>query len=317
MVPVVAGSSPVRHPPFWLGEQDAPSHRAKLLGARPRSSADRAGAFEAPCGGSIPPGAIVIRRAIAPIEQLSYSRAMGLRAIVWATVSVSILAVASVSGARAVGASGSRWTSRQAETTISTTIWPDHRIVVGQTCVGIDPVRRGTAELSTQLVCLMNVFLRPSRIPLKRWDSLGSAFRRHDIPAVYALLGVPAGSDVANVNAAAARWGLRTSHPRTVGVAVSSASAWMPTRPALSVREFGPAVRVRHQLLAALPAVEAYYVEHGTYAGLSVTKLRKIDANVSAALKIVVATKLRYCVQLGAPTWFARGPYAAVNLGHC
>ena len=64
--------------------------------------------------------------------------------------------------------------------------------------------------------------------------------------------------------------------------------------------------------------VEAYYYDHNkTYAGLSVAKLQKIDANVSAALKIVVATKAHYCVQLGSPTWFARGPYTAVNLGHC
>ena len=235
----------------------------------------------------------------------------------WATLGVSILAVVSAGGAHGFVASGSRWTSARAESTVATTTWPDHRIVVGQTCVGIDPIRRGSAELSTQLVCLMNVFLRPTRISLKRWDTMGAAFRRHDIPAVYALLGVPVGSNLATVNAATARWGLRTSHPVTVGVAVRSASAWAARRPALSVRQFGPAVQVRHQLLEALVVVEAYYFDHKTYAGLSVAKLRKIDANVSTALKIVVATKAHSCVQLGSPTWFARGPNAAVNLGHC
>ena len=51
VVPVVAGSSPVRHP------RDYPP------GTRPRSSADRAAGFEPACGGSTPPGAIVARRA--------------------------------------------------------------------------------------------------------------------------------------------------------------------------------------------------------------------------------------------------------------
>ena len=72
------------------------------------------------------------------------------------------------------------------------------------------------------------------------------------------------------------------------------------------------------KLVASLGGkVEAYYFDHGTYAGLSVTKLRKLDANVSGALEIVVASKSGYCVQLGTPSWFARGPVAAVNLGHC
>ena len=260
----------------------------------------------------------MMRSAIPAVKNRSYRRAVGWSPIVWATVSVSMLAVVSAGGARGLSATSSRWTSTQAESTIASTTWPDHRIVVGQTCVGIDPIRRGTAELSTRLVCLMNVFLRPTRISPKRWDTMGAAFRRHDIPAVYALLGVPVGSSVTTVNAAAARWGLRTSHPVTVGVAVRSASGWAATRPALSVRQFEPAVQVRHQLLSALVVVEAYYYDHNkTYSGLSVAKLRKIDVNVSAALKIVVATKAHYCVQLGTPTWFARGPNAAVNLGHC
>ena len=151
-----------------------------------------------------------MRSAIPAVKHPSSSRAMGWRAIGWATVGAPILAVASVAGAHGFVASGSRWTSAQAESSMATTTWPDLRIVVGQTCVGIDPIRRRTAELSTRLVCLMNVFLRPARISLKRWDTMGAAFRRHDIPAVYALLGVPVGSDVATVNAAAARWGLRT-----------------------------------------------------------------------------------------------------------
>ena len=52
VVPVVAGSSPVRH-------------LSTLHGVRPRSSADRAAGFEPACGGSTPPGAI---RPLAPMR---------------------------------------------------------------------------------------------------------------------------------------------------------------------------------------------------------------------------------------------------------
>src|SRR5439155_12412870 len=55
VVPVVVGSSPIRHP---SPPRRTPSGRRLTCDPRPRSSADRATDFESVCGGSTPPGAI-------------------------------------------------------------------------------------------------------------------------------------------------------------------------------------------------------------------------------------------------------------------
>src|SRR5205823_7387854 len=54
VVPVVVGSSPIRHP---SPPRRTPSGRRLTCDRRPRSSADRATDFESVCGGSTPPGA--------------------------------------------------------------------------------------------------------------------------------------------------------------------------------------------------------------------------------------------------------------------
>jgi hypothetical protein len=242
---------------------------------------------------------------------------MRLRAMAYSLGITALVVVALTDGASAHGFSGARWTSARAESTMSAATWPDHRIVIGQTCVGIDPVDRGTAEISAHLACRLNIYLRPATVPLARWDTMAAAFRRHDIATVYALLGVPVGSSAAMVQAAAEKWGLKSVRAVAVGVAVRSASSWAPTRSAIPAGSFDLALQQRRELLAAIPAVEAYNADHGSYAGLSLAKLRKIDSNESALLRIIVATKTAYCVQLGTPTWFERGPGGAPTLGHC
>jgi len=243
---------------------------------------------------------------------------MRLRALAYTAGIMAIVVVALTPGAEGHGFAGARWTSARAESTMSVATWPDHRIVIGQTCVGTDPVDRGTTEISAHFACRLNIYLRPASVPAGRWDTMAAAFRRHDIATVSALLGIPAGASAATANAAAEKWGLRNVHAVAVGVAVRSSSAWAPTRSAISVGSFDLALQIRRQLLVGIPAVEAYYADHGTYAGLSVGKLRKIDTNVSTSLRIVVATRTNYCVQLGAPTtWFVHGPGGAPTLGHC
>jgi hypothetical protein len=146
---------------------------------------------------------------------------------------------------------------------------------------------------------------------------MGAAFRSHDIAKVYLLLGVPTGSSASVVNAAAEKWGLRNAQPVTIGVAVLSATRWSRTPSPISAGRFNAALRARKDLLGAIPVVEAYYADNHTYAGMTLSKLRKIDVNVIGALRIVSATKARYCVQVGPPTWFEHGPGAAPTFGHC
>jgi hypothetical protein len=242
---------------------------------------------------------------------------MRWRAIACSAGLMAIAVVAPTHRAEGHGFSGARWSPARAESTVSAATWPDDRIVIGQTCVATDPVYRGTTEIAAHFACRLNVYLRPVAVPVGRWDTMAAAFRRHDIATVYALLGIPVGSSPATVNAAAEKWGLKSVQTVAVGVAVRSASSWAPTRSAISVDAFSLALQDRRQLLAAIPAVEAYYADNGTYAGLSVAKLRKIDSTVSTTLRIVVATKANYCVQLGPPMWFVHGPGGAPTLGHC
>jgi hypothetical protein len=46
-----------------------------------------------------------------------------------------------------------------------------------------------------------------------------------------------------------------------------------------------------------VPSIEAWYADHGTYAGMTVNKLRtQYDYGISLDVKIVRATKKAYCV---------------------
>jgi hypothetical protein len=71
---------------------------------------------------------------------------------------------------------------------------------------------------------------------------------------------------------------------------------------------------------AAIPAIEAWNADHGTYAGMTVEKLRaKYDYGVSPDLKIVRATKTSYCVQatVDDETYSFRGPQGTLAPHGC
>ena len=46
----------------------------------------------------------------------------------------------------------------------------------------------------------------------------------------------------------------------------------------------------------AIPAVEAYYADHGTYKGVTLGKLRQYDAAVTG-VRVVRATAASYCLE--------------------
>src|SRR5713101_4090152 len=57
---------------------------------------------------------------------------------------------------------------------------------------------------------------------------------------------------------------------------------------------------------SAMPAIEAYYADHGTYAGITLAKLRKLDRNLSS-IEIAWATKTGFCVQVNVFGSWANG----------
>jgi hypothetical protein len=74
----------------------------------------------------------------------------------------------------------------------------------------------------------------------------------------------------------------------------------------------------RLEVVSAVPASEAYHADHGTYAGMSVAKLRR--AYDSSLKNIVVrkVTRSRYCIESTLkPFVHYDGPSGAVRRGRC
>ena len=76
---------------------------------------------------------------------------------------------------------------------------------------------------------------------------------------------------------------------------------------------------VLQQLLAAIPAVEAFYVDHKTYAVVTFAGLRVIDPNVSEQIAFRRATDATHCAQItdGQIEWSKRGPGGAPRPHAC
>lgn len=68
----------------------------------------------------------------------------------------------------------------------------------------------------------------------------------------------------------------------------------------------------------AVPAIEAYWADHGTYAGMTLAKLQQIDAGIRA-ISIAYATATRYCIQstVGSVTYHYAGPAGPAAPGPC
>jgi hypothetical protein len=71
---------------------------------------------------------------------------------------------------------------------------------------------------------------------------------------------------------------------------------------------------------AAIPAIEAYYADNGTYVGMTVRKLRATyDYGIPPDLEIVRAMTARYCVQntVAGETYSYHGPGGPLARGGC
>ena len=70
---------------------------------------------------------------------------------------------------------------------------------------------------------------------------------------------------------------------------------------------------------AAVPSVEAYFADNGTYAGLTRTTLRLIDPSVNIEV-IGTANATSYCVRdadVAAPNYFKQGPGGGIITTAC
>jgi hypothetical protein len=68
----------------------------------------------------------------------------------------------------------------------------------------------------------------------------------------------------------------------------------------------------------AIPAVESWYVDHGTYLGMTAAKLRRAYDLSIRNVAVRTATKTQYCVQTTlAPAVHYAGPHGSVRTGAC
>jgi hypothetical protein len=82
---------------------------------------------------------------------------------------------------------------------------------------------------------------------------------------------------------------------------------------------FAPEETAQANVRSAIPALEAWYADHGTYQGATLAKLRSTyDASLSQ-VKIVRATRATYCVEGAAAgaVYSKDGPAAEIVEGYC
>jgi hypothetical protein len=73
-------------------------------------------------------------------------------------------------------------------------------------------------------------------------------------------------------------------------------------------------------LRSAVPAIEAWRLDHGTYAGMTVAELRtQYDNGIPSGVRIIRAGKKSYCVEsaAGGDTWSYTGPRLGFREGGC
>ena len=69
---------------------------------------------------------------------------------------------------------------------------------------------------------------------------------------------------------------------------------------------------------SAVPAVEAYYADNGTYVGMTTTNLRSIDAGIKLT-HVGTVSATSYCVDadVNGKQWKKAGPSADITAGLC
>jgi hypothetical protein len=82
----------------------------------------------------------------------------------------------------------------------------------------------------------------------------------------------------------------------------------------------GDASAAQANVRASIPAVEAWYADNGTYAGMTVELIqRRYDASVKGIRFVAPLNRKTYCVEstVGTKSYFKAGPTADILEGHC
>ena len=86
----------------------------------------------------------------------------------------------------------------------------------------------------------------------------------------------------------------------------------------LGFRQDANETAAQSNVRAAIPAVETYFADNGTYVGMDLAALQAIDAGIPA-ITIASAAATTYCVEItnGGQTASKDGPQAAIALAAC
>jgi hypothetical protein len=231
--------------------------------------------------------------------------ALGL--VVLCAFAAALTASASLAAARA--------TEGEATKELLQTVWPDQRIVVNATCLGLNG--RGSAR-RTRFACRVEAARRPARIVPAQWAKVAAALRSGDTPRVRAVLGIRAGATQAQIAAAVHRWGLDRTTVTIAGLRVT-AGRWHTGPAPLTAVRFANAARAQSAVRSAVRSIKAYYADHRTYARMTTAALRSLNSGLARNLVVTAARRRSYCVsvKVGSVAFAFRGPAGPAVIGAC
>jgi hypothetical protein len=198
-------------------------------------------------------------------------------------LSTAVLAVAVPAGA----AAAFQAEGPSPERTVLAKVWPDQRIVWDASCIEIKRAR---------YACVLEVSSRPGSIPAAQWRKAAAAVRAGDTLKLRAALGIlPTASD-AEITDALHRWGLDQTKQTMVGLS-RFGSGWRVIASPLTLTAFERVSDLKTSLRSAVPAIEAYRLDHGSYARATAAALREYDPGLPRNL-VVLGTITNYCLAL-------------------
>lgn len=241
------------------------------------------------------------------------------RITIASTLVASLVAAASASSASTTTV---RIPAAQMVLELKQVTWPDARIVSGVQCVGNGGVLPNAHSQiqSTRFVCLVQAWHKPANVSAIRWSRLGAAFKTGDRTAVYRLLGLPLDATRAQVDAAGNRV-LGPNTPGTVGAEALDRTHLKLEPSPIPTAWFARALAARHAALGVAVAMEAWYVDHHTYAGATAAALRPAPYStiVPSNVRIVSAATKTYCLEAtaGSTRWSVNGPGGIPAVAPC
>jgi hypothetical protein len=229
----------------------------------------------------------------------------------WLGSLIALLLALCVAVANSAAATGPSLSVEQAAQALQADSLGRGRMAMGE-CL---PVNRERSRFS----CRIQSWGRPADVPADTWSELLQAVLHGNQRRFNEILGVSANSTEQELKQIEADWFSTLPRTEMKGLRVVSARNWVPVPAGITLASFGKAITAAATLRSAIPAIEAYYSDHGSYGGMTAVKIRAIDKGISRNVRIGFAGKERYCTQIkaGTATLSYTGPGGPLVLARC